>query len=143
MTSSAYVLIVDDDRDVRVLFTEILTDAGHRVATASHGEEAIRRLCEPGESPDLILLDVSMPGMDGFEFHRVQQQYLRWAMIPVVVVTGLTSPGLASQLGVAAVLGKPVAPDVLLATVDHFRRRGPLPSESTAPQGHDPPDRAG
>lgn len=63
-----------------------------------------------------------MPGMDGVEFYRIQQQYLRWAVIPVVVVTGVASPALASQLGVAAVLAKPVAGEDLLAAVNQFYR---------------------
>lgn len=123
MTSPACVLVVDDDPDTRDLFAAALTARGFHVKVAASGEEAIRRLCEPGDTPDLILLDVVMPGMDGLEFRRIQRQYLRWAAIPVVAVTGHAAPGSLEALDAAATLVKPVAVADLLAAVERCCRR--------------------
>lgn len=123
MTPAAYVLVIDDEPDVLSTLAAVLAAEGHCVACARDGAEAIERLCEPGPPPDVIVLDLHMPGMDGHEFRRVQQRYLRWATIPVIVLAGVPPSDELVTSGMAAVLTKPVAPEVLLATIAQVLRR--------------------
>jgi CheY-like chemotaxis protein len=78
------VLVVDDDPDLLELVGEVLVDRGYRVALAHNGVEALERIDE--EVPDLVLLDMRMPVMDGWTFARHLRE--RWGRsIPVVVMT--------------------------------------------------------
>jgi CheY-like chemotaxis protein len=67
------LLIVDDDEQVREALSELLQEAGYACATAGNGLEAVQRLRQAG-TPDVILLDVNMPGMDGVEFLRLARE---------------------------------------------------------------------
>ncbi len=124
MSAPAYVLVIDDEPDARSMLTALLAGEGHRVATARNGAEAIERLCEPGPTPDVILLDLDMPGMDGYRFRDLQQRYLRWATIPVIVIAGVVPSDRVEALNAAAVFTKPVAVESLLAAVELVRRSG-------------------
>ena len=77
------LLIVEDDEDIQNYYGFLLGDLGLNIARALSGEEALRML-ESGDSPDLILLDVVLPGMGGEEFYRVLRQE-RNSDIPVIV----------------------------------------------------------
>jgi CheY-like chemotaxis protein len=79
------VLVVDDDAETRGLIRRMLEKEGHEVVEAIHGEEALECLRE--RLPDLILLDLMMPVMDGFEFSRELRKVEAWRDIPVVVCT--------------------------------------------------------
>ena len=81
------VLVVDDDDSVRSFFVEALTDAGHSVATAVDGADALDRL-QAGNAPCVVLTDLRMPRMDGWELSRAVAKDPELASIPVVVVTG-------------------------------------------------------
>jgi CheY-like chemotaxis protein len=85
------VLVVDDDQDIREMLELVLQTHGWRVATASDGEDALRWL-RGGERPCLILLDLMMPGMDGYAFRRAQLAEPQLAEIPTVVLTGAGKP---------------------------------------------------
>jgi CheY-like chemotaxis protein len=123
----AYVLLVDDDETFRDALTALLTRHGYRVVSVKDGEAAVAQLCQD-ETPDLILLDLKMPGMDGVQFRQIQRQYLRWAAIPVVVLSGSITPSLAAQLQVAATLPKNTPLRTLLDTIEqHRQRRESLP----------------
>ncbi len=67
------LLIVDDDEQVREALSELLQEAGYACATAGNGLEAVQRMRQAG-TPDVILLDVNMPGMDGVEFLRLARE---------------------------------------------------------------------
>lgn len=111
------VLIVDDDPDVRETLGEVLRDEGYATLAASHGAEALDQL-RAGARPDVILLDLMMPVMDGWEFRARQRDEPAWAHIPVVVITA--SGHAAAQTAVlapAAVLRKPISLEGLLAAV--------------------------
>ena len=77
------VLLVDDDREILEMTSLLLGGAGYAVTTAASGEEALYRVRE--EIPDLVLLDINMPGMDGWEVLRVLQEDEATAGIPVVM----------------------------------------------------------
>ena len=87
MRSSHLVLVVDDDPDVRALFVDTLRDAGHVVTEATDGQDALRHLRED-ETPCVILADVRMPKMDGWELARAIARDPRLSSVPVLLVTG-------------------------------------------------------
>jgi CheY-like chemotaxis protein len=81
----ASVLIVDDDADGRAVVESYLTKAGHNVRSVANGRAALIALA--ASVPDVVILDVMMPEMNGIEFLRVIRGYLRWTTIPVIVLT--------------------------------------------------------
>ena len=81
------VLVVDDDRGVRDLYVDALHEAGHTVSVATEGLEALEQL-RKGVMPCVVLADVRMPRMDGFELSRALARDPQLSSIPVVVVTG-------------------------------------------------------
>ncbi len=90
------VLVVDDDASVRTLYADALEESGHRVSIAIDGADALHRLRE-GSHPCVVLTDLRMPRMDGFELSRAVAHDPHLASIPIVVVTGdrilaITSP---------------------------------------------------
>jgi CheY-like chemotaxis protein len=85
--SSRSILVVDDDAAATDSLTDILTDAGYMVATAKNGKEALKQL-RGAQLPRLIILDLFMPEMDGWEFRRAQLKDAKLRDIPVVVMTG-------------------------------------------------------
>ena len=80
------VLVVDDDADNRDAVGRYLTKAGYGVRTARSGREALVAVATT--VPDVIILDVRMPEMDGIEFLQVIRSYLRWSTVPVILLTG-------------------------------------------------------
>ncbi len=116
--ASTEVLVVDDDRSIREAMGELLVDEGYTVGHAGNGQEAIEYLRRRPTAPCLILLDLNMPVMTGWEFRRIQQQDPQLANIPIVVFSAdrSVSHGIAS-LDAAAYLEKPVDIDLLLDTV--------------------------
>jgi two-component system, chemotaxis family, chemotaxis protein CheY len=115
------VLVVEDDSYVRDAILEVLTDSGYTPVGAANGAEALARLGATSEAPAVILLDLMMPVMDGWQFRARQQGDPTLAAIPVVVLTA--QPNIeesARALRAAGTLKKPVQLDVLLATVARF-----------------------
>jgi len=87
MTKPHSVLVVDDDESVRSLYVDALSEVGHAVAVASDGADALDQL-RAGSVPCVVLTDVRMPRMDGWELSRAVSRDPELASIPVVVVTG-------------------------------------------------------
>jgi chemosensory pili system protein ChpA (sensor histidine kinase/response regulator) len=109
------VLIVDDSLTVRKITSRLLTRSGFAVATAKDGVDALQVLGE--QSPDVILLDIEMPRMDGFEFAKTIKGDPRFASIPIIMITSRTAEkhrNRAAELGVDLYLGKPYQEDELL-----------------------------
>ena len=79
------VLVVDDDSDSREAVSRYLTKAGYGVRSARSGREALIAIATT--VPDVIILDVRMPEMDGIEFLQVIRSYLRWSTVPVILLT--------------------------------------------------------
>jgi CheY-like chemotaxis protein len=107
------ILIVEDDPDALEALGDLLESHGYVVASAHHGAEALELL---GRSPlpNLIVLDLLMPTMDGWEFRRRQKLDPRIAKIPVVVVSASSA---AKPIDADSILRKPVDIDRLLETV--------------------------
>jgi CheY-like chemotaxis protein len=112
------VLIVEDDADLREMMAQLLSLEGYRAETAPNGRDALRYL-EQGDRPDVILLDLMMPVMDGWEFRRRQVADPTIATVPVVVLSAV-DPSRAGDLGGAAFLKKPLDFDQLLELVRRF-----------------------
>jgi CheY-like chemotaxis protein len=89
MSQSCTVLVVDDDDGCRTFLGEFLTLLGYKVETAGDGLEALEHLADPGLRPCVIVLDLMMPVMSGWEFRREQARDARLASIPVVLVSGV------------------------------------------------------
>ena len=123
----AYLLLVDNDTAFRDALAYVLTVRGYHVATAGDGMAALARLSQP-EAPDLILLDLVMPRMDGAQFRSVQRQHPRWATIPVVVFADAHLLGLAPPLEAAAALPKDTPLRTLLDAIEQHQRERPLRS---------------
>jgi CheY-like chemotaxis protein len=111
-------LVVDDDPDIRGALCELLEDEGYRAASASNGREALVYL-NSRERPCVILLDLMMPVMDGWEFRRLQQNDPRWSKIPVVVITAGGKYG-ARTIAAERVLPKPLQLDSVLEALSQY-----------------------
>src|SRR5215831_14973272 len=85
--SSGAILIVEDDNDVRSALSELLEEEGFSVEGAHNGREALARLRGGTVHPAVILLDLMMPGMDGWDFRSEQMRDPELAAVPVVVVS--------------------------------------------------------
>ncbi len=114
------VLVVDDDRDIRLTLAEILEDEGYNVQIASNGREALEVLGRNAEPVSLIVLDLMMPEMDGFEFREAQLRDKRISEIPVVALTAWGSGDVPAMPGVAGCFSKPLELDALLSLVSRF-----------------------
>jgi chemosensory pili system protein ChpA (sensor histidine kinase/response regulator) len=117
------VLVVDDSLTVRKITSRLLTREGFAVATAKDGVDALQAIGE--EAPDVILLDIEMPRMDGFEFTKTLKGDRRHAGIPIIMITSRTAEkhrSRAQELGVDVYLGKPYQEDELLRHIRAFTR---------------------
>ena len=117
MCGSCRVLVVDDDASDRQVVERTLAARGYPVQAAANGREALARIDAEG-APQLVLLDLMMPEMDGAQFlSALRDRGLRDA-VRVVLVTGVASRHLQSLLGAEAVLFKPFTVQDLIRTVD-------------------------
>jgi CheY-like chemotaxis protein len=121
------ILVVDDEAEVRWLLSELLTDEGYTVAQAANGREALAYLQTATPLPCVILLDMMMPVMNGWDFLQVRQQDPVLAPIPIVVVSAARTSISVSALGVQAALDKPFDMDRLLASVQQYCSGAPPP----------------
>jgi CheY-like chemotaxis protein len=111
------VLVVEDNADIRETIAVILELEGYEVHASANGSEALGSVSD-GFHPDIILLDLMMPVMDGWEFRRQQLLLRDLADIPTIVMSGDASVSKkACSLGVPHSLGKPIAMDALLSTL--------------------------
>jgi CheY-like chemotaxis protein len=113
------ILIVEDDPDTREMLGRFLEIAGYEVEQAANGSEALRVL-RRGATASVILLDLMMPVMDGWQFREEQRRDPSLAHIPVVVVTAAGPRDRVPPIDADAWLGKPIDLDGLLETVAAF-----------------------
>ena len=126
MNAPGSVLVVDDDGDVRALVVELLTRSGYHVSEAPNGREALKLLFE--QRPDLVLLDISMPKLDGLELTRRLRDDPDTRALRVVLLTALAqdtdvSEGLAA--GADDYVRKPFSPQDLQDRIEALLRTQP------------------
>lgn len=130
-SSKPTVLLVEDDADIRTVVSEILCEEGFRVVGVAGGREALDRL-QRAKRVDVILLDLIMPVMDGFEFLVRRRELGAAASVPVVAITASGQKKGLEELGVVAWLRKPMSLAMLVRTVRRWARRGPAGSNDKA-----------
>ena len=112
------VLIVDDDPDIRDSLREVLEDEGYEVATVANGREALDHLKASNPRPCVILLDLMMPVMDGWQFRKEQKQDPEIAGIPLVVITATGKRPVL--IDAAELVMKPLDLERLLQAVERY-----------------------
>jgi signal transduction histidine kinase/CheY-like chemotaxis protein len=117
------ILVVDDDKDIRTVITEILDQSGYEVFTAASGQQGLDLAGQI--VPNLIVLDLMMPGMDGWTVLTKLQHKPQLADIPVIILSGASGLEMAISLGAAAVLFKPI--DAKQLTAEIAAQLAPLP----------------
>jgi twitching motility two-component system response regulator PilH len=115
------ILLVDDSKTELHFLSDVLTKRGYAVRTAENGEEAMRRLAE--DTPDLILMDVVMPGQNGFQLTRAITRDPRFSNVPVIMCTSKnqeTDKVWGMRQGARDYIVKPVDADELVAKIRAF-----------------------
>ncbi|ACB36224.1 response regulator receiver protein [Leptothrix cholodnii SP-6] len=115
------ILLVDDSKTELYFLSDLLSRQGFKVRTAENGDEALRRIAE--EKPDLILMDVVMPGLNGFQLTRTITRDPQYADVPVIMCTSKnqeTDKVWGMRQGARDYVVKPVNPDELMQKIRAF-----------------------
>ena len=128
---SANILAVDDEPELTELISYHLSRIGHHVSTAANGWEAIDAInrCRP----DIILLDLMLPDLDGFGVCEILRRDPRTATIPIIIISAwasLDSRHLGLELGALDYITKPFSPQELVRRVNHFVDQAPDPAQN-------------
>lgn len=116
------VLVVDDEKNIRLTFSETMTQMGFDTRTASNGEEALTKM--QGTEFDLVLLDLRMPGMDGIEvLRRIRERYPKVRVIMITAHGTVESAVEAMKLGAVDFIQKPCTPDEIRELVGKVMER--------------------
>jgi CheY-like chemotaxis protein len=116
MISEKRILVVEDDAITSDALKMVLELEGYQVDCAANGQEALKHLQQTVEKPDLILLDLFMPVMDGKQFREEQKSHPAFSHIPVVVLSGADRE---TTMDASGYIVKPFQPDELLKAVRH------------------------
>ena len=114
----ARILVVDDEKGIRDILEKYLTAQGHEVLTAASGQEALEML--DTHEPDLMTLDLSMPGMDGYEVCRSVRGEAKTNSLPILIISGNTNPEeqmQAFKMGANEYITKPFKIDEVIGTI--------------------------
>jgi two-component system phosphate regulon response regulator PhoB len=133
MTAKKHILVIEDERDIAELVRYNLEREGYQVSWAASGEEGFE--LAKREVPHLILLDLMLPGADGFDICRALRGEIRTRAIPIIIVTAKgQEPDMVAGLEIGAddYITKPFSPRVLVARVKTVLRRGDTVEESRA-----------
>ncbi|HEX8905519.1 MAG TPA: response regulator [Longimicrobiaceae bacterium] len=123
--SSKTVLLVEDNEDNRTVYRTILEHFGYKVTEARNGEDGVRMARE--EHPDLILMDISIPLIDGWEATRILKSEPGTSHIPIIALTAhalATDRAKAAEVGCDGYLAKPCEPRRVVAEVQRFIGEG-------------------
>jgi two-component system cell cycle response regulator DivK len=121
--SAKRVLVIEDHEDNRRIVRDLLTSAGYDIVEAASGEDGV--LLAEAQTPDLILMDIDLPGIDGYEATRRIRQQPVLRSVPIVAVTSYALSGddaKAFAAGCDAYVAKPFSPRALLAKVRELVR---------------------
>jgi CheY-like chemotaxis protein len=117
------ILVVDDTADNLLLISHLFNDV-YRVRIAHNGEKALH-ICQSNDPPDLVLLDIMMPDMDGFEVARLMREHPTSCSIPIIFITAMTGEverHRGMELGAVDFVTKPIDPDALKLRIRNFMR---------------------
>ena len=120
-THPATVLVIEDDEASRMLLTYLLEAAGHRVLAAENG--AVGLDLALAEGPDIVLCDLQMPVMNGYEVARGLRSSPCWRVVPLVALTAFSMRGdreKALEIGFNEHLSKPIAPETFVQQIESF-----------------------
>lgn len=117
-SKKSHILVVDDDPAIREAIAELLRDQGYDVSVAANGVQALL-VCRSRRSPDLIVLDLQMPVMDGTEFARKKDEDPNLSHVPVCVITAFRD-STSIPRGAAVVLRKPLGSADLISVARRF-----------------------
>ena len=115
------ILVIEDQEDNRRIFRDLLTSGGYEIIEAVTGEEGVT-LAETGH-PDLILMDIQLPGIDGYEATRRVRAYPTLQQVPIIAVTSYALSGddvKAKEAGCTDYVPKPFSPRALLAKIRQY-----------------------
>lgn len=132
---STTILIIDDDEKLNKLLAEFLGDFGFNILSAAHPEDGLKKLKQ--KSPDLVILDVMLPGMDGFEVCKIIRQD---SAVPIIMLTArgeLMDKVVGLELGADDYLPKPFEPRELVARIHSVLRRA-KPIDGSRPRSFGP-----
>lgn len=130
------ILIVEDSATQREMLRHTLQTAGYEVRCAADGEDAWQQL--PGSAPTMVITDILMPRMDGYQLCRTIKADPRWARVPVVLLTSLSDPKdviAALECGADSFIGKPFADDYLLSRIQGVIANRDLPERDKRERG--------
>jgi two-component system, chemotaxis family, chemotaxis protein CheY len=125
MSKRLHILVVEDDQDLRETLMEALEQEGYAVTPARDGVDALSQLRNAHSRPDLILLDLQMPRMNGVEFRGEQLKIKELADIPVAILTADTEGEQKAASLKTAFLRKPLKLPQLLSAIPQVMRRAP------------------
>ncbi len=123
------ILLIEDNEQNRYLATFLLEKSGMQVVSAASGAEGIQLAAQ--RQPALIILDIQLPGMDGYDVARALRQNAALKHVPIVAVTSYAMVGdreKALAAGCTGYLEKPINPDTFVSEIEHFL--GPTEKES-------------
>jgi chemotaxis family two-component system sensor histidine kinase/response regulator PixL len=127
MADKLAALVIDDDAEAREIVSLVLEKAGYRVVQAPNGEEGLKLACEQVR-PDVILLDIAMPVMNGWQFMSARLAWPDLIEVPVIIISGLRSvQHVVSWIGAVALLLKPWSSAELLRAVETAHANAALP----------------
>ncbi|MGB0970111.1 MAG: response regulator, partial [Mycobacterium sp.] len=116
--SGAHILVLEDQKRERELLQMYLQSSGYRVTVAASAEQATARLGET--MPDLVTVDINLPGMDGLTFVELLRKNPRYSELPVLVMSGADEPDQAAGFGASMVLPKPIQRTPFLEAIDNL-----------------------
>ena len=123
------VLAVDDSLTIRRIVPVIVETAGYRAVTACDGEEALTKVTDPASTPDLVFLDVDMPGLNGYQVCRAMRHIGSLKKVPIIILSGSILDRIKGRLsGVTDYVAKPFEPESLRAVMGKY-----LPIAATRP----------
>jgi CheY-like chemotaxis protein len=114
---AGYILVVDDDEDIRLTLQQILEEEGYPSLIAANGAEALDIIRSEPRQPRLVLLDLMMPVMDGARFQAKMAEDPQLAAVPVVVISAGATPHRQAGVHAAGYLSKPVDLRTLMGTI--------------------------
>lgn len=131
---AARILIIEDDPASRELVKYLLESAGHTVLMASEGGTAVRLAID--ERPDLVVCDLQLPVMSGYQVVQTLLEYPHWKKVPIIAVTAFSMPGdrdKAIAAGFDEHISKPIAPRSFVAQIEAFLPEALRSGGSTPP----------